>query len=132
MEVDQHTTGDETTTDCNCTSEAFVVHSDNDSTANITQSETQGTGPSDDDSFIGQETAADNMTKIFDVETLGFTTNHQCEADLLKILNDAHAPHGMYQEVLKWACCAKKMKCSFKPIHTKRSTHTCHLTHWQT
>ena len=62
---------------------------------------------------------------------LGFTVEQYCETKLLKILNDKQVPHGTYKEILDWSRDAKRMKYSFEPTRTKRTTQVRHLTKWQ-
>ena len=65
------------------------------------------------------------------VSSHGFTVDQYCETDLAKLLNDKHVPHGLYQDILQWACKAKRMKYSFEPKRTKRSTLIRCLSSWQ-
>eukprot|EP00546_Thalassionema_frauenfeldii_P003957 CAMPEP_0178923108 /NCGR_PEP_ID=MMETSP0786-20121207/16534_1 /TAXON_ID=186022 /ORGANISM="Thalassionema frauenfeldii, Strain CCMP 1798" /LENGTH=266 /DNA_ID=CAMNT_0020597563 /DNA_START=97 /DNA_END=897 /DNA_ORIENTATION=+ len=65
------------------------------------------------------------------VSSHGFTVDQYCETDLAKLLNDKHVPHGLYQDILQWACRAKRMKYSFEPKRTKRSTLILRLSSWQ-
>ena len=44
------------------------------------------------------------------VSSHGFTVDQCCETDLAKLLNDKHVSHGLYQDILQWACRAKQMK----------------------
>jgi hypothetical protein len=44
-----------------------------------------------------------------------FTNSDFMETKLLKILNDAHAPHFLYQDLLNWAKEAKRSKYDFLP-----------------
>ena len=62
---------------------------------------------------------------------LGFTVEQYCETRLLKILNDRQVPHNTYKEILEWSRDAKRMKYSFEPTRTKRTTQVRHLTKWQ-
>ena len=112
-------------------SDLSVVHSDNDITVTSIQDKShQGSLRSGDEV---QEIVADVHPEAerINVEKLGFTVNQYCETELLKILNDKHVPHGIYQDVLEWSRRAKRMKYSFEPTRTKRSTQIRHLTRWQ-
>jgi hypothetical protein len=51
---------------------------------------------------------------------LSFTPSYYAETKLLKLLNDAHAPHFLYQDVLNWAKEAKQLHYDFCP---QRTTH---------
>ena len=66
-----------------------------------------------------------------DMDRLGFTVEQYCETRLLKILNDKQVPHSTYKEILEWSRDAKRMKYSFEPTRTKRTTQVRHLTKWQ-
>jgi hypothetical protein len=41
--------------------------------------------------------------------------NDHVEIDLLKLLNDANAPHYLYKEILEWGKRATQMKYDFNP-----------------
>jgi hypothetical protein len=49
-----------------------------------------------------------------------FTRSDYVETKLLKLLDDAHAPHFLYKDVLNWAREANKMKYEFRPARTTR------------
>ena len=113
-------------------SDLSLVHSEDDSTVNsIQEDESHASSLNDEDV---QEVVSDDVhpgAEIIDAGKLGFTVNQYCETELLKILNDKHVPHGIYQDVLEWSRRAKRMKYSFEPARTKRSTQILHLTRWQ-
>jgi hypothetical protein len=51
---------------------------------------------------------------------LCFTPSDYAETKLLKLLNDAHAPHFLYQDVLNWVKEAKQLQYDFRPQRTTR------------
>jgi hypothetical protein len=87
---------------------------------------------SDDDSNNDVADIAVNKSKALDgnkfdhpIETdnvmqydIAFTSSEYVEKKLLKVLNDAHAPHFLYQDVLNWAKEANKLKYDFLPHRT--------------
>ena len=73
---------------------------------------------------------------IPDIHThLGFSKQMFHQTTLLKILNDAHAPHYLYEEIMKWAKNAIDDNFSFQHANFKRQnvikslTKTQHLEH---
>ena len=44
-----------------------------------------------------------------------FTTSHFVETGLLKLLNDAQAPHDLYNKILSWSMKAHSLGYSFQP-----------------
>ena len=85
-------------------SDLSVVHSDNDSTIAFNQDESHASSLNDENKF---ENVLDDVhwqpADVIDASKLGFTVNQCCETELLKILNDKHVPHGIYQDVLEWS-----------------------------
>jgi hypothetical protein len=59
-----------------------------------------------------------------------FTVEQFTETKLLKILNDAAAPHFLYQNILNWASEAKRNKYSFCPTRLERSFQVKYLEKW--
>ena len=106
--------------------------SNNDSNSSMT---TEGDMESHDaqsnSSHCTDEASNDKPVAMPNESSYGFTIDQYCETDLAKLLNDKHVPHGLYQDVLEWACKAKQMKYSFEPKRTKRSTLIRHLSRWQ-
>jgi hypothetical protein len=51
---------------------------------------------------------------------LCFTRSDHVKTKLLKLLDDAHAPHFLYKDVLNWAREANEMKYEFRPARTTR------------
>jgi hypothetical protein len=59
-----------------------------------------------------------------------YTAEQFTETELLKIQNDAAAPHFLYQEILSWASEAKRNKYSFCPQHIEHSSQVRYLEKW--
>lgn len=102
------------------------IHSDDDSTVEIAEQIFHGNDSSDNECIPVQHIQGNS-----DFDTIGFSSAQYCETELLKILNDNQAPHGMYQDVLEWSRRAKRMKYSFEPSITNRRTYVKRLVEWQ-
>ena len=59
-----------------------------------------------------------------------YTAAQFTETKLLKILNDAAAPHFLYHDILSWASEAKRNKYSFCPQRLERSSQVKYLEKW--
>jgi hypothetical protein len=59
-----------------------------------------------------------------------YTAEQFTETKLLKILNDAAAPHFLYQDILNWASEAEHNKYSFCPTRLERSSQVKYLEKW--
>jgi hypothetical protein len=66
-------------------------------------------------------------SELFTSHGLCFTPSDYAETKLLKILNDAHAPHFLYPDLLNWAKEAKRLKYDFKPRRTTRPAQIKHI-----
>ena len=62
---------------------------------------------------------------------VSFTNSDFIETKLLKILNDAHAPHFLYQDLLNWAKEAKQSNYDFLPKRSTRKAQILHIEKWQ-
>jgi hypothetical protein len=62
---------------------------------------------------------------------ISFTSSEYVETKLLKVLNDAHAPHFLYQDVLNWAREANALNYDFMPRRTSRKAQIKHIEKWQ-
>ncbi len=62
---------------------------------------------------------------------VSFTNSDFMETKLLKILNDAHAPHFLYQDLLNWAKEAKQSNYDFLPQRYTRKAQILHIEKWQ-
>ena len=62
--------------------------------------------------------------------TISYTTAQFHETKLLKLLNDAQAPHYLYEQILSWAEQAKLEKYSFAPQRKSRANQINHLKKW--
>lgn len=58
---------------------------------------------------------------------LCFTPSDFAETKLLKILDDAHSPHFLYQDVLNWAKESSKLQYDFRPMRTTRTAQIKHI-----
>jgi hypothetical protein len=59
-----------------------------------------------------------------------FTTAQYHETKLLKILNDANAPHYLYKDIIEWARFARQQNYDFMPDRCSRSAHMKQLEKW--
>jgi hypothetical protein len=59
-----------------------------------------------------------------------YTTEQFTETKLLKILNDAAAPHFLYQDILTWAKEARRNDYSFSPQRLERTAQVKYLEKW--
>ena len=59
-----------------------------------------------------------------------FTNSDFMETKLLKILNDAQAPHFLYQDLLNWAKEAKQSNYDFLPKRSTRKAQILHIEKW--
>ncbi len=80
-----------------------------------------------DDSDTADEADNDNLStdpsiphEFVMAHGLCFTPSDYAETKLLKLLNDAHAPHFLYQDVLNWVKEAKQLQYDFCPQRTTR------------
>jgi hypothetical protein len=71
------------------------------------------------------DTADDN--ELVTPDGLCFTTPDFVETKLLKLMDDAHAPHFLYQDVLNWAKEAKQSGYDFRPKRTTRRAQIKHV-----
>ena len=108
-----------------------VIYSEDNSTVKPSAKRIHGNDSSDSECSVEETVPVKRLSGNIDSKKMGFSIDQYCETELLKILNDKQAPHGMYQQVLEWSCRAKRMRYSFEPSLTKRSTHVRHLTEWQ-
>ena len=104
------------------TSNLSAIHSEDNSTVDSFDNECT---PGETFSPVQHKTANPDFEKI------GFSRDQYIETELLKILNDNQVPHGMYQDVIEWSTRAKRMKYSFEPSSTNRSTCVRRLVEWQ-
>ena len=110
-------------------SDLSVVHSDNNGFIASNQDESHASSLNDESEFIiFLDDVHLQAAEVIDTSELGFTVNQCCETELLKILNDKHVPHGIYQDVLEWSQRSKRMNHSFESTCTKQSTQMRHLT----
>jgi hypothetical protein len=58
---------------------------------------------------------------------LCFTPADLAETKLLKLLDDAHSPHFLYQDVLNWAKESSKLQYDFRPQRTTRMAQIKHI-----
>ena len=66
-------------------------------------------------------------SKLVTPDGLCFTTPDFVETKLLKLMDDAHAPHFLYQDVLNWAKEAKEAGYEFRPKRTTRRAQIKHI-----
>jgi hypothetical protein len=59
-------------------------------------------------------------TELVTLDGLCFTTSDFVETQLLKLMDNAHAPHFLYQDVLNWAKDAQQSGYDFHPKCTSR------------
>ena len=59
-----------------------------------------------------------------------YTAEQFTETKLLKILNDAVAPHFLYQDILSWAAEANRNQYAFRPQRLERSAQVKYLEKW--
>ena len=88
--------------------------------------------PTANDSVIVETLAVNTFESNQSSNCLGikYTTEQFTETKLLKILNDAAAPHFLYQDILSWAEEAKRNQYSFRPERLERSAQVKYLEKW--
>ena len=106
----------------------FTFSSNDSNCSMITEDDTEPHDAQSNSSHFTDKTSNDKPVAMPKKSSYGFTIDQYCETDLAKLLNNKHVPHGLYQDVLEWACKAKRMKYSFEPKRTKRSTLIRHLS----
>jgi hypothetical protein len=67
----------------------------------------------DDRSRTANSATSPLATEAVGPAGVSFTPSKFVETKLLKILNDAHTPHFLYQDILNWAKEAKQLKYDF-------------------
>ena len=95
--------------------------SDEESTSN--EASISNNSDDDADSDINQDTSTELVTP----DGLCFTASDFVETKLLKLMDDAHAPHFLYQDVLNWAKEAKQFGYDFRPKRTTRRAQIKHV-----
>ena len=60
-----------------------------------------------------------------------FTLEDQTQTELLKMLNDAHAPHSLFESVNDWALRAHTSGYGFNPAHRTRKGQITYMVKWQ-
>ena len=68
-----------------------------------------------------------NLEKFVSPPGLCFTSSDYVETKLLKILDDAHSPHFLYQDILNWAKESSKHQYDFRPQRTTRIAQIKHI-----
>ena len=78
---------------------------------------------------VEEQTALVHVESTATIKQFGikYTAEQFTETKLLKILNDAAAPHFLYQDILNWASEAKCNKYSFCPTRLERSSQVKYL-----
>ena len=92
----------------------------------------------DNYSLVPANTTATEDTIIDTIEVaqmtnqcgIKYTTEQFTETKLLKILNNAAAPHFLYQDILAWVTEAKRNQYSFRHQRLKRSSQVKYLEKW--
>ena len=81
---------------------------------------------------VEEQTALVHVESTPTIKQFGikYTAEQFTETKLLKILNDAAAPHFLYQDILNWASEAKCNKYSFCPTRLERSSQVKYLEKW--
>ncbi len=81
---------------------------------------------------VEEQTALVHVESTATIKQFGikYTAEQFTETKLLKILNDAAAPHFLYQDILNWASEAKCNKYSFCPTRLERSSQVKYLEKW--
>ena len=84
------------------------------------------------DSSVVATLAADTIDGNQPSNRLGikYTAEQFTETKLLKILNDAAAPHFLYQDILSWAAEAYCNQYAFRPQRLERSAQVKYLEKW--
>jgi hypothetical protein len=59
-----------------------------------------------------------------------FTTAQFHETKLLKLLNDANAPHYLYKKLINWGRAAEHDNYNFNPTRSSRNAQVKHLEKW--
>ena len=95
---------------------------------------------SDDDSTTSEEDVLDNhcstTIKLQDNANwtgycTPFTIDMLAETTLLKILDDANAPHYLFEAIMHWACEFHNKKYNFKPSNYNRKNLIAKMKKWQ-
>ena len=68
-----------------------------------------------------------NLEKFVSPPGLCFTSSDYVKTKLLKILDDAHSPHFLYQDILNWAKESSKHQYDFRPQRTTRIAQIKHI-----
>ena len=92
--------------------EASIAAADDDSATSVVQS------------LVASRNTRTNTTSAY-------TVDHYYETQLLKLLNDGRAHHGLYAEILTWAEKAKVAQYSFEPQRKTRRAQVKYLENWQ-
>ena len=86
----------------------------------------QITAKQKDDLPLGDDIPCQSVSQDVLRYGISFTASEFVETKLLKMLNDAHAPHFLYQDILNWAKEAKLLQYDFCP---RRSTCKAQIKH---
>jgi hypothetical protein len=88
---------------------------------------------SSDDGVAGDEAMAGTTTVAASAEDYGtcFTLEDQKQIELLKMLNDAHAPHYLFESINDWASKAHTSGYQFNPEHRTRVGQVKYMEDWQ-
>jgi hypothetical protein len=81
----------------------------------------------DEEENNNPNTELSTSSELVTAHELCFTPSDYAETKLLKLMNDAHAPHFLYQDVLNWAMEAKQLHYNFCPQCTTPRAQIRHI-----
>ena len=106
------------------------IESDKDTYNNVDQNEIESIVTNVNDNNINNANMVEPFIYSITNRNLNFplfTTSHFVETGLLKLLNDAQAPHDLYNKILSWSMKAHSLGYNFQPHQFDRRTQVKYL-----